>query len=82
MQSRTLQAGVPGGSTGLLEETKVSPFIPVLNLAVLPFLEVSRELSLVRQKRPGTDFSFRGFLVTSWKAELFWLGLEYPEELS
>ena len=53
MQSRTLQAGVPGWSTGLLEETKISLFIPVLNLAVLPFLEVSRELSLVRQKRPG-----------------------------
>jgi hypothetical protein len=53
MQSRTLQARVPGWSTGLLEETKVSLFIPVLNLAVLPFLEVSRELSLVRQKRPG-----------------------------
>jgi hypothetical protein len=30
----------------------------------------------------AADFSFRGFLVTSWKAELFWLGLEYPEEFS
>jgi hypothetical protein len=56
-----LQAGVPGGSTGLLEETKVSPFIPVLNLAVLPFLEVSRELSLVRQKWPGRRLLFPRF---------------------
>jgi hypothetical protein len=53
MQSRALQARVPGGSPGLLEETKISSFIPVLNLAVLPILELSRELSLVRQERPG-----------------------------
>ncbi len=53
VQKRTLQARIPGGSLGLLEETKISPFIPVLNLAVLPFLELSRELSLVRQKRPS-----------------------------
>jgi hypothetical protein len=53
MQSCALQSRVPGGSPGLLEETKISPFIPVLNLAVLPLLELSRELSLVRQKRPG-----------------------------
>ena len=51
MEGRALQAGVPGGSTRLLEETEVSSFIPVLNLAILPFLEVSRELRLVRQKR-------------------------------
>jgi hypothetical protein len=61
VQSRTLQSRVPGGSTGLLEETEVSPFIPVLNLAVLPFLELSRELSLVRQKRPGRRFLLSRF---------------------
>jgi hypothetical protein len=53
VEGRTLQAGVPGGSPRLLEETKVSSFVPVFNLAILPFLEVSRELRLVRQKRPG-----------------------------
>ncbi len=54
MQSCTLQSWIPGGSPGLLEKTKISPFVPVLNLAVLPFLELSRELSLVRQKRLGS----------------------------
>jgi hypothetical protein len=53
MEGRALQARVPGGSTKLLEETEVSSFVPVLNLAILPFLEVSRELLLVRQKRSG-----------------------------
>jgi hypothetical protein len=53
VEGRTLQARVPGGSPRLLEETKVSSFVPVFNLAILPFLEVSRELRLVRQKRPG-----------------------------
>ncbi len=61
MQSRALQSGVPGGSPRLLEETKISSFIPVLNLAVLPLLELSRELSLVRQKRPGRRFFLSRF---------------------
>jgi hypothetical protein len=56
MESRALKARVPGGSTRLLEETEVSSFVPVLNLAILPFLEVSRELRLVRQKRSGRRF--------------------------
>jgi hypothetical protein len=56
MEGRTLEAWVPRGSTRLLEETEVSPFVPVLNLAILPFLEVSRELRLVRQKRSGRRF--------------------------
>ncbi len=54
VQSCTLQSWIPGRSPGLLEETKISPFVPVLNLAVLRFLELPRELSLVRQKRPGS----------------------------
>jgi hypothetical protein len=53
MQSRALQSWVPGGGPRLLEEAEISPFVPVFNLAVLSFLELSRELSLVRQKRPG-----------------------------
>jgi hypothetical protein len=78
MQSRALQSWVPGGGPRLLEEAEISPFVPVFNLAVLSFLELSRELSLVCQKRPGR----RLLLVTSWKAELLLLELEYPEELS
>jgi hypothetical protein len=53
VESCTLQARIPGGSTRLLEETEISSLIPVLNLAILPFLEVSWELRLVRQKRSG-----------------------------
>ncbi len=53
MEGRALEARVPGGSTRLPEEAEVSSFVPVLNLAILPFLEVSRELRLVRQKRSG-----------------------------
>jgi hypothetical protein len=48
VEGRALKARVPGRSTRLLEETEVSSFVPVLNLAILPFLEVSRELRLFR----------------------------------
>jgi hypothetical protein len=58
VQRSTLQPQIPGRGSRLLEEAEVSSFVPVFNLAILSFLELPRELSLVRQKWTGYRLFF------------------------